>query len=415
MRCEFGKKYPEAIKRIKKCNILVVGNTGVGKTTLISALFQIDIENSVTEKISEKPYTHAAMSITAYDTPGLEKDKKQLNKVKQEVQKFIKQQNQKEPHEQIHAIWYCVNSQVTRESEIDKDWISYLAKELPVIAVITRADNSEDNWLKPYLKSDSNIQLVVSVMAKPQDNVLGLIKSNIDSLLPATEELLELIAKKAILNAVNVKANRAFGWCRDGCAKVLFAQMVPITGFPILRPVAKNFLTDWMLGDIAKEFGHEIDRTTLKQLCQVELAGLGAIAFENWIGELIDHLPSIDYSSMQTVNDVLLSIKILLENTGIAVPFKEYLVDLIQDIANNHVVSNIPIVNCLTVITTTISTGLLAFVFIEVRKIQKTAEYEGQPTLNEVQLFEEQIQLLLEFLRQFSDDYIVRNQSPAHK
>lgn len=76
-------------------------------------------------------------------TPGLEKEKKQRDKVKKEIDKLIKQQNQKEQEDQIHAVCYCVNSQVARESEIDRQWIKSLSEKLPIIAVITRASGIE--------------------------------------------------------------------------------------------------------------------------------------------------------------------------------------------------------------------------------------------------------------------------------
>jgi predicted GTPase len=123
MILSFGKKFPQALSRIQSCNVLIIGNTGVEKSTLISTLFDKAISEAVTQKISDKPYTKSDFSIAVYDSPGLERDKKQSDKVKQDVSKFIKQQNRKEPSEQIHAVWYCVNSQVNREAEIDSHWI----------------------------------------------------------------------------------------------------------------------------------------------------------------------------------------------------------------------------------------------------------------------------------------------------
>lgn len=228
MNFRFGERFPEAMRRIKRCNILVIGNTGAGKSTLISSLLQVPISNSVTQKIST-PYTKPGLSIAAYDTPGLEKEKKQRDKVKQDIAKLIKQQSQKEPHQQIHAVWYCVNSHINRETEIDRQWIESLSKQLPIIAVITRASGVEKEWLQPHLESISSIQRVVPIMAKKEKTPHYNIDSyGLDSLLFATEDLLNKIAEKAVLNAVNSKVDEAFGWCRDGCAKVLAAELIPL-------------------------------------------------------------------------------------------------------------------------------------------------------------------------------------------
>ena len=34
MILSFGKKFPQALSRIQRCNVLIIGNTGVGKSTI---------------------------------------------------------------------------------------------------------------------------------------------------------------------------------------------------------------------------------------------------------------------------------------------------------------------------------------------------------------------------------------------
>ena len=165
MVLSFGHRFPTAIKQIKRCNVLVIGSTGAGKSTLISSMLNRTISDSVTNSISNPPYQKPGLPIAIYDTPGLENNKKQQDRVKEQIAKFIKQQKYKEPEDQIHAIWYCVNSQVIRETLIDRRWISSIAKELPVIAVITRASGVEKSWLEPFLRGISEIKKVIPVMA----------------------------------------------------------------------------------------------------------------------------------------------------------------------------------------------------------------------------------------------------------
>ncbi len=180
--------------RIKPYNILVVGNTGVGKSTLISTISQIFTSDTVTTKISEKPYTTPGSLFALYDTPGLERDKKQRNQVKQDVAHLIQQQKQwrKEPEEHIHAVWYCINSQITRGCDIDQKWIADLAKEVPVIAVITRSLSKEKSQFQKQLETKPNIHHVVPVLAEPENTNNGLVNSHgLKLLLATTEKLLE--------------------------------------------------------------------------------------------------------------------------------------------------------------------------------------------------------------------------------
>lgn len=406
MELKFGEKFPEAMKRIKRCNVLVIGNTGIGKSTLISSLFQVPISNSVTKTISTKPYTKPGLSITAYDTPGLERETKQGNKVKQEINKLIKQQNQKEPEDQIHAVWYCVHSHVTRDNEIEREWIKSLSEKLPIIAVITRASGIEKGWLQGHLSSIPGIQKVVPVMAKQENTPhYNIDSSGLDDLLSTTEDLLNEIAQKAILNALNSKADVAFGWCRDGCAKVLAAELVPI-GF--LKPFARGGLQVWMLADISKTFGYQFDQTTLSELCALGTSAvgfdgfieLGAVGFDGFIESALKNLPGLDYDNIQTVKDVLSHLTTTLDHTAGILPYKEQLVEMLTDVSNSPIVSGLPILNCITAISTTLSTGFLAVAYIETMKTYKKAEYEGQTRREIKDILKEQMQQLMEIIYQ---------------
>jgi GTP-binding protein EngB required for normal cell division len=415
MVLKFGQRFPQALSQINRCNVLVIGNTGIGKSTLISALFQVTISNSVTAKISEKPYTKVGLPIAVYDAPGLETDKNKRENQKQVIADFINEKNQnetinktinnfikgkkqketKEPEDQIHAVWYCVDSHTVRQSQIEQQWIASIAKDLPVIAVITRASGIEKDWLHPYLESIPTIQRVVPIMARRETTHHYDIKPyGLDALLAATEDMLEQIAQKAILNAVNARANLAFGWCRDGCTKVLASQFLPIS---ILKNSTASGLQVWMFADISKSFGYQFDWTLLTELCAV---GVGAVGFDNFIEEALKNLPGIDYNNIQTVKDVLSHLKTMLDHSAGTLPFKKQLVELLSGLADSNLVSGLPILSCLTAITTTLATGFLAVAYIETMKTYKKAEYEGQPMPELEEVFDKQMQQLMGFIRQ---------------
>lgn len=81
MVLSFGHRFPTAIKQIKRCNVLVIGSTGAGKSTLISSMLNFPISDSVTKSISNPPYQKPGLPIAIYDTPGLENNKKQQDRV----------------------------------------------------------------------------------------------------------------------------------------------------------------------------------------------------------------------------------------------------------------------------------------------------------------------------------------------
>ena len=390
--------------RIKPYNILVVGNTGVGKSTLIGTISQIYTSDTVTTKISEKPYTTPGSLFALYDTPGLERDKKQRNQVKQDVAHLIQQQKQwrKEPEEQIHAVWYCINSQITRGCDIDQKWIADLAKEVPVIAVITRSLSKEKSQFQKQLETKPNIRHVVPVLAEAENTNNGLVNSHgLKLLLATTEKLLEEIAQTAILNAVNSKANKAFVWCIDGCAKVLATQLlIP----PVFKAPAVSLIQTLLFVDISKTFGCGFEQSFITELRTVELraVGLSAVGFDTLVEKALKNLP-IDYNNIQTVKDVFSHLTTTLEQVAGELPFKEQLLEILSVVANCNLISGLPILSCITTIATTLSTGVIAVAYIEALKIYKIAEYKGQPlSLEELKkIRDEQLKLVVEVMRKW--------------
>lgn len=394
MVLSFGHRFPTAIKQIKRCNVLVIGSTGAGKSTLISSMLNFPISDSVTKSISNPPYQKPGLPIAIYDTPGLENNKKQQDRVKEQIAKFIKQQKYKEPEDQIHAIWYCVNSQVIRETQIDRRWISSIAKELPVIAVITRASGVEKSWLEPFLRGISEIKKVIPVMALREETDYYDIKPyGLDSLLFGTEHLLEEIAKTAILNAIKSKADKSFGWCRDGCTKVLTARLLPV---PMMQTPLLATLQSWMLADISQTFGYNFDGEFLSELCAI---GIGTTGIEVYLEQILNNLPGVHSDNIQTVHDVLSQFGVMLNGMTATLPFKDQLIDLLQGLDNFNPVSGFPIVRCIAAVTTALCTGFLAVAYIEAMKICKQAEYEGKPLPDIKETWKDQMQQLMEFIK----------------
>lgn len=395
MELTFGKRFPEAMKQIKQCNVLVIGNTGTGKSTLIGELFDTKINDTVTRTISEKPYKKPGLAIAVYDAPGLEKDKKQQEKVKQEVAKFIKQQKRKEPEEQIHAVWYCVNSQVTKESEIDQTWLDTIAKEVPIIAVITRSSGIEEEWLKPFLEeSVSSVGRVVQIMAlQEKTHHYNIQPHGLDSLLFATEDLLEELARTAISNAINAKADSAFGWCKAGCVEVFSARLFPI---PFFQGQVTALFQTWMLAEIAKTFGYEFDKTFLRNIIT---AGVGVAGFDSFLEQVLNNFPGMNQDNIQTVQGVLSqSVTMLNQVTG-DLPFHGQLLELLGSFDDFNPVGGLPIFKCVTAIATTLSTGILGLAFIEAMKAYKQAEYEGQPLPKLEEIFQDQMRQSMDSFR----------------
>ena len=63
---DFGKDTQGSWQHLNQCNVLIVGNTGVGKTTLISNILDLPYENTITKEI--KAYQSPEINnLTLYD------------------------------------------------------------------------------------------------------------------------------------------------------------------------------------------------------------------------------------------------------------------------------------------------------------------------------------------------------------
>ena len=137
----------EEINGMKTLNIMILGKTGVGKSTLINNMFNEQLAETGTGKpvtTQIRKITKPNFPLALYDTPGLELGgdnsiERLLKEVTGEIEKGIRN-----IENAIHCIWYCVSATSHRfeQSEIDflKRFIGTTSKyEIPVIIVLTQA------------------------------------------------------------------------------------------------------------------------------------------------------------------------------------------------------------------------------------------------------------------------------------
>lgn len=160
-------KLEDALKKRGRVNILIAGKTGVGKSTLVNAVFQ----GNLAETGDGRPVTQTTREIkkegiplSIFDTRGLEIS--EYKNTVQDLEKLIQERQRSEDSNQhIHIGWICIMEESRRVEDAEIELAQMLDKHIPVVAVITKsiADNGFRQRVQELLPVARN---VVRVHAK---------------------------------------------------------------------------------------------------------------------------------------------------------------------------------------------------------------------------------------------------------
>lgn len=149
---DFVQVADEALKKAQQMsqetsdgfNIFVVGKSGVGKSTLINAVFGEKLAKTgsgspKTQNIKE----YKSKDFGIFDTKGLELEN--YDSTKAQIAEFLAQKQIGNEDEQIHIAWLCIAESGRRIERADIELWELLQKNhIPSILVITKAEQDKD-------------------------------------------------------------------------------------------------------------------------------------------------------------------------------------------------------------------------------------------------------------------------------
>lgn len=276
------------IQKMPPVNILLVGKSGVGKSTLINSVFREQLADTgigkpVTQHL--KKISKDGIPINLYDTQGLELSEDIQQKVTSEFFELIHQQ--KGTKDEIHVCYYCIQATGARIEEAEIKLIESLASKLPVILVLTMSIGDQARAFEEYIrKLDLPLVGVQSILAQPYmiSEDLTLPAFGLKELIQKTLNILPSKTKKAFTNAQVVdiaeKVKAAKKWTKRYILTTFGVGFTPIpfSDASVLIPMQIT-----MMAHITAIFGVSINQATIVSV----IGAVGGTGSATFIGRTI--------------------------------------------------------------------------------------------------------------------------------
>ena len=280
----FRAEFEKQADQIGRINLAVFGKTGVGKSTLVNAIFGEPVAVTgigAPVTIGSHLYLDKRGTLGVVDTRGLElgHDDDQIIK---ELTKAIKESRGKAVSEQIHVAWYCIRGMDRRFEDFEERFIRTLDDlGLPVLVVLTQVPMRDAMFHPDAVELARQIEArgLPIVGGRPfmtyamRDQFSGQPSYGLVEVLGATFQVAPEAVQGALVAAqaidVELKAsqsNKAIGAAVTAAAAAA-AIPIPFSSAAVLVPIQLS-----MMARIAQLHGLGLDKSALLAVASTSVA-----------------------------------------------------------------------------------------------------------------------------------------------
>ncbi len=265
-RQAFADGHEEVLKSVGRFNLAIVGDTGVGKSSLVNAIFGGDraktgIGAPITQGLDY--YLHDDHTFGVWDFQGFEHGGKDAPV--ETLRRGLKDNQSEDPVRAIHVAWFCWDASGARLTEGHRVLIKALADAgIPVIGVLTKVHKRGTVKKADHLRfaeflegedlgfADPHVYLTASIA----DDDFGFERHGLTELLDATISLAPEATKDAVRRAqvldTKLKKQLAWKWISGASvsAGAMAATPIPVASAAVLAPIQMG-----LFGKVAAIYG----------------------------------------------------------------------------------------------------------------------------------------------------------------
>ncbi|WP_297810690.1 GTPase [uncultured Helicobacter sp.] len=304
--------YQEMTKEKPNLNLFIIGATGVGKSTLINAIFGKKIAKAgsgtpITQEIQEYKIKD---KFSIFDSKGLER--KDYEKTLKNIKNFLETRNEQGINAQIHIALLCIQESTRRIEESEKEMLKILQEHrIPTIVVITKAQQDKDENGEKFSEivarelkiDDAHLQRIWALAVEDDEGYIKPLKG-INEMIDKVYALLGEGRKEAFARHQTYDKDKKKQSAQSllskytAAAATMAATPIPFSDFALLAPTQMA-----MIGHISSVYDIELTKENLAKIVGAftAVAGVG-YAVKIAVGSLIKLIPAVGTLAGGTLN-----------------------------------------------------------------------------------------------------------------